>query len=67
MNAMLLNEFLKEHRRVEQQGETIDQLKEDFRATVARLNKRLEEQTALIQKVSAQLTADESARLADLK
>src|SRR5207253_3696212 len=35
VNTMLLNEFLKEHRKVEAQEATITQLKEDFRATVA--------------------------------
>ena len=62
VNAMLLNEFLKEHRTVQElkstvasQEATIAQLKEDFRATVARLSERLEEQASQIQKVSAQL------------
>jgi hypothetical protein len=55
VNAMLLNEFLKEHRKVEQQEATIAQLKRDFRVTVARLSERLDEQAAHIQKVSAQV------------
>jgi len=50
VNAMLLNEFLKEHRKVED-------LKKDFQATVAQLTARLDEQAAQIQKVSAQLEA----------
>jgi hypothetical protein len=57
VNAMLLNEFLKEHRKVEQQEATITQLKKDFEATVAQLATRLDEQAAQIQKVSAQLEA----------
>jgi len=44
VNAMLLNEFLKEHKTVQQQGQTI-----------ARLEKQLETVTATLQKVSAQL------------
>jgi septal ring factor EnvC (AmiA/AmiB activator) len=55
INAMLLNEFLKEHRKVEQ-------LKNEFEATVAQQQKeiqaltgQLKEQAAQIQKVSAQL------------
>jgi hypothetical protein len=55
VNAMLLNEFLKEHRKVQEQGATIAELKKDFRATVAQLTARLEEQAAQIQKVSAHL------------
>ena len=62
VNAMLLNEFLKEHRKVEEQQATITELKstvahqkKDFQATVAQLTARLDEQAAQIQKVSAQL------------
>ena len=61
VNAMLLNEFLKEHRKVEQQEGTITQLKEDFGATIAQLTARLDEQASQIQKVSAQLEASKSA------
>src|SRR4029077_9361062 len=57
VNVMLLNEFLREHRTVQEQQATIRQLKKDFRATVAQLTARLDEQAALIQKVSAQLAA----------
>jgi hypothetical protein len=58
---MLLNEFLKEHRKVQEQEATITQLKKDFRATVAQLTARLEQQAAQIQKVSAQLEASRPA------
>jgi trimeric autotransporter adhesin len=44
VNAMLLNEFLKEHRKNEEQG-----------ATIARLQKHVEVLTAGLQKVSAHL------------
>ena len=37
VNAMLLNEFLKEHRKVQEQEATIAQLKKDFGATIAQL------------------------------
>jgi hypothetical protein len=50
ITAMLLNEFLKEHQKVED-------LKKDFKATVAQLTAQLKEQAAQIQKVSAQLAA----------
>jgi endosialidase-like protein len=62
VNAMLLNEFLKEHRKVLEQEATIAQLKKDFRATVAQLVTRLDEQAAQIQKVSAQLEASKPER-----
>ncbi|HEU5247985.1 MAG TPA: tail fiber domain-containing protein [Candidatus Udaeobacter sp.] len=61
VNAMLLNEFLKEHRKVQEQEATITQLKKDFRATVAQLATRLDEQAAQIQKVNAQLEASKPA------
>ncbi len=43
VNAILLNEFLKAHRKVEEQEATITELKKDFRATVAQLTARLDE------------------------
>ena len=58
---MLLNEFLKEHVKVQEQEVTITQLKKDFGATIARLTARLDEQAAEIQKVSAQLEANKPA------
>jgi hypothetical protein len=68
VNAMLLNEFLKEHRKVEAQQATITQLKstvaqqkKDFQATVAQLTARLDEQAAQIQKVSAQIEMSKPA------
>ena len=64
VNAMLLNEFLKEHRKVEKQETTISELRstvaqqqKDFQTTVAQLAKRLDDQGSQIQKVSAQLEA----------
>ena len=52
-NAMLLNEFLKEHRKNEEQGATIAEL----RCAVAQQQKQIEALTAGLQKVSAQLAA----------
>ena len=62
VNAMLLNEFLREHRKVEAQEATITQLKKDFGATVTQLTTRLDEQAAQIQKVSAQVTVASPSR-----
>jgi hypothetical protein len=50
VNAMLLNEFLKEHQTVQQQG-----------ATIARLEKQIDALTAGLQKVSAQLEVSKPA------
>ena len=64
VNAMLLNEFLKEHRTVQAQEATITQLK----STVAQQQKGMEvlaatlkEQASQIQKVSAQLELSKTA------
>jgi trimeric autotransporter adhesin len=54
VNAMLLNEFLKEHRTVQELKTTVAQQRKDFEAAVAQL-------TAQVQKVSAQLEASKSA------
>jgi N-methylhydantoinase B/oxoprolinase/acetone carboxylase alpha subunit len=53
VNAMLLNEFLKEHRKVEQQ-------RKDFEAAIARQQKQIEALTATVKKVSAQLELSKS-------
>jgi Chaperone of endosialidase len=54
VNAMLLNEFLKEHRKVENLEATVVQQRKDFEAAVAELKRQ-------IQKVSAQLELSKSA------
>jgi len=61
VNAMLLNEFLKAHRKAQEQEATIAQLKQDFRTTVAELNARLKEQDSKIEKVSAQVEMSKRA------
>jgi Chaperone of endosialidase len=66
VNAMLLNEFLKEHRMVQQQQATINELKsrvatielaaqqqKELEVTVAQQQKRIENLTTELQKVSA--------------
>src|SRR5438552_290502 len=42
VNAMLLNEFLKEHRTVEEQKATIAQLKQDFQSRLAEQQKQIQ-------------------------
>jgi len=61
VNAMLLNEFLKEHRKVEEQQTMIAEL----RSTIAQQQKgmealatQLKQQNAKIEKVSAQIEAN---------
>jgi hypothetical protein len=58
VNAMLLNEFLKEHRKNEEQQATIAQLKSGMEALTA----TVKEQAAQIQKVSVQLEASKPLR-----
>ena len=50
VNAMLLNEFLKEHRKIEEQG-----------AMIARQQKQIDALTAGLQNVSAQFEASKPA------
>jgi hypothetical protein len=57
VNAMLLNEFLKEHREVQEQKATIAQLKRDS----AEQRKQIEALSAGLQKVSAQLELSKPA------
>jgi uncharacterized coiled-coil protein SlyX len=64
VNAMLLNEFLKEHRRNEEQEATIAQLKstvEKQKATNARQQKRIEALAAGLEKLNVKLGVGESA------
>ena len=60
VNAMLLNEFLKEHRKVKEQGATITQQRKDFEAAISSLRNemetvkaRLKQQDSKIEKISA--------------
>jgi hypothetical protein len=76
VNAMLLNEFLKEHkafvqeqRKVQEQGATIAQQRKDFEAANAQQQKEIEaltatvkQQAAPIQKVSAQVELSKPAQ-----
>jgi hypothetical protein len=68
VNAMLLNEFLKEHkafvqeqRKVQEQEAMIAQLKNELQATGARQQKQIDALTAVVQKVSAQLEVSKPA------
>ena len=54
---MLLNEFLKEHRRVEEQQVTITELKKEMETLVA----HLKEHDSKIQRVCAQLEITKTA------
>ena len=69
VNAMLLNEFLKEHQKVEEQGRQLQEQKAmnaELRSALAAVNDRLKEQDAKIDKVSAQLATNRlPPRLAD--
>ena len=71
VNAMLLNEFLKEHRKVQEQEATINQVKSTVvkqESTIAQQQKEikaltasLKEQASQIQKVSDQLEVSKAA------
>ena len=61
VNAMLLNEFLKAHRTIEEQETTIAQLKKELQATAAYQQKQIDALTAGLQKVSEQVELSKSA------
>jgi hypothetical protein len=72
VNAMLLNEFLKEHRKIEELETAVAQQRRDFQATtaqqqkefeskIAHQQKQIEALTAGLQKVSAQVEANRPA------
>jgi hypothetical protein len=64
VNAMLLNEFLKEHKTVQEQGAVIAQIVSTAarqEATIARQQKEIDALTAGLQKVSAQLELSKPA------
>jgi hypothetical protein len=61
VNAMLLNEFLKEHRKVQQQEATITRLTKDFQATAGHQQQQIESLTAGLQRVRTQLELSKPA------
>jgi hypothetical protein len=68
VNAMLLNEFLKEHRKVEEHEATIAQQRKDFETTIGQLKgemedvvARLKEYDSKIQRVSNQVELSKGA------
>jgi Chaperone of endosialidase len=64
INAMLLNEFLKEHRKLQEQAATISQLRstvENQIAANAQQQRQIETLTAGLQKVTARIEASQTA------
>jgi Chaperone of endosialidase len=62
VNAMLLNEFLKEHRKVEELEATVAEQRKSFESTLAEQHKQIEALTFGLQKVSAQIEVRTSAQ-----
>jgi septin family protein len=56
INAMLLNEFLKEHRKVEELEATVAEQRKSFESALAEQHKQIEASTLGLEKVSARLT-----------
>jgi trimeric autotransporter adhesin len=55
VNAMLLNEFLKEHRKVEQFEATVARQHKSFESKIAEQNRQIEALTSGLRKVTAQI------------
>jgi hypothetical protein len=58
---MLLNEFLKEHRKVQQLKASVVQQQEEFHTKFAQQQKQIEALTATVQKVSNQIALSKTA------
>src|SRR2546421_510695 len=61
VNAMLLNEFLKEHQKVEKLECTVAMQEKDFKATITQQQKQIEALTATVQKVRDQVALSKPA------
>jgi len=62
IDAMLLNEFLKEHKKKTEQFEaTVAQQQKSFQSQLAKQDKQIRSLTAGLQKVSAQVEASKPA------
>jgi hypothetical protein len=61
VNAMLLNEFLKEHRKVQELQATLAEQQKSFESKLAGEQKQIDALTAGLQKVSAQLEVSKPA------
>jgi hypothetical protein len=61
VNAMLLNEFLKQHKKVQKLEATVVQQQENFQCELAEQRKQIEALTAGLQNVSAQLELSKTA------
>jgi hypothetical protein len=62
IGMMLLNEFLKEHKKVEELEATIGQQQNSFQSKLVEQEKKIEALTSGLQKVSAQLEVNKTAR-----
>jgi hypothetical protein len=61
VNAMLLNEFLKEHRKVQELEAAVGQQRKDFQSKLSEQEKKIEALASGLQKVSAQIEATKPA------
>jgi uncharacterized protein YbaP (TraB family) len=61
INAMLLNEFLKEHKKVEELEATVAQQQKSFLSKLAKQEKQIEALASGLQRVSTQLEISEFA------
>ena len=62
VNAMLLNEFLKEHKQVHELEVTVAQQQKQFQSKIAEQETQIEALTSGLHKVSAQIETSKSAR-----
>jgi hypothetical protein len=61
VNAMLLNEFLKEHRKVQELEAIVDRQQKSFQSKLAEQDKQIEALASAVERVSAQLEMSKPA------
>jgi hypothetical protein len=61
VNAMLLNEFLKEHRKVQELEAIVDRQQKSFQSKLAEQDKQIEALASVVERVSAQLEMSKPA------
>jgi len=61
VNAMLLNEFLKEHRKVEELEAIVDRQQKSFQSKLAEQDKQIEALASVVERVGAQFEMSKPA------
>ena len=61
VNAMLLNEFLKQHRKIQEQAATVMRLRNDFQSKLTKQERQIKALVSGMEKLNAQLQISNAA------